>query len=319
MPHLAARSFTGGHRLSISAQCGPAEAILDDDRLGNTMDLTCTSHCSAGLHRSPVRWKCSARLGLIDLDLGLPLGDCCSRRDCGRKSGLALLIGRSQCGIGHVSLTQRGLGGHRGLRRTGGFVTDRAAHWGDAQGDRKGYPMNRITRSAVGVIASAAFVAVALPSQASAEKPFVLDEGQFSDDFEIPAEFGPCDFDMRIQEEVSFKVTVFFDKNGETRQAKIHANGTTHWGLPGEDSVVTDRWVTNTFLELAAGSTPETPPLSETVVGNPWNAHAGAGGVLVNDSGRIVFDENGDVVSVSGPHEAFFGEFDDFCAAILAG
>ena len=179
--------------------------------------------------------------------------------------------------------------------------------------------MNRIARSAVGVIASAVFVAVALPSQASAEKPLVFDEGQFSEDFVIPAAFGPCDFDVRIQEEGSFKVTVFFDKDGQTRQAKIHTNGTTRWGLPDKDAVVTDRWVANTFLELAPGSTPGTPPLGETVVGNPWNAHAGAGGVLVNDSGRIVFDENGDVVSVSGPHEAFFGEFDDFCAAILAG
>jgi len=179
--------------------------------------------------------------------------------------------------------------------------------------------MNRIARRAFGVIASAAFVAVALPSQASAEKPLVFDEGQFSDDFVIPALFGPCDFDVRIQEEGSFKVTVFFDKDGETRQAKIHTNGTTLWGLPGEDAVVTDRWVNNTFLELAPGSDEDTPPLGVTVVGNPWNAHAGAGGALVNDSGRIVFDENDDVVSVSGPHEAFFGEFDDFCAAILAG
>jgi hypothetical protein len=162
-------------------------------------------------------------------------------------------------------------------------------------------------------------VSVAVATPASAAKPFVLEEGEFSDDFVIPAEFGPCDFDLRLQEEGSFKVTVFFDKDGETRQAKIHANGTSHWGLPGEDAVVTEHWLNNAFLELAPGSTPETPPLGETVVGNPWNAHAGAGGVIVNDSGRIVFDENGDVVSVSGPHEAFFGEFDDFCAAILAG
>ena len=176
--------------------------------------------------------------------------------------------------------------------------------------------MSRITRSAVGVVASAAFVAVALPSQALAEKPFVLDEGQFSEDFVIPAEFGPCDFDLRLQEEGSFKVTVFFDKDGETRLAKVHTNGTSMWGLPGEDGVVTEHWVANDFLELAPGSTPETPPLGSATVGNLWNAHAGAGGVLVNDSGRIVFDENGDVVSVNGPHEAFFGEFDAFCAAI---
>jgi hypothetical protein len=91
------------------------------------------------------------------------------------------------------------------------------------------------------------------------------------------------------------------------------------WGLPGQDAAVTEHRVNNALWELPPGATPETPPLSETVTGNTWNAHAGAGAVIVDDSGRIVFDENGDVVSVSGPHEAFFGEFDDFCAGMLAG
>ncbi len=179
--------------------------------------------------------------------------------------------------------------------------------------------MTRMTRSVVGAIASAILVAIALPSQASAEQPFIFDEGEFSNDFVIPAEFGPCEFDLRLQEEGWFKTTVFFDRDGQTRQAKLYTNGTSRWGLPGQDAAVTEHWVVNEFWELPPGATPGTPPLSRTVNGNPWNAHAGAGGVIVNDSGRIVFDENGDVVSVSGPHEAFFGEFDDFCAAILAG
>ncbi len=179
--------------------------------------------------------------------------------------------------------------------------------------------MGRFARTTIGVLVATAGVAATMATPAAADKPLVFDEGQFSEDFVIPAEFGPCDFDVRLQEEGSFKVTVFFDNDGETRQAKIHTNGTSRWGLPGEDAVVTEHWVNNTFLELAPGSDENTPPLGVAVVGNPWNAHAGAGGILVNDSGRIVFDENGDLVSVSGPHEAFFGEFDDFCAAILAG
>lgn len=179
--------------------------------------------------------------------------------------------------------------------------------------------MGRFVRTTIGVLAATAGVAAMSATPASADKPLVVEDFTDSVDFVIPAEFGPCDFDIRLQEEVSVKVTLFFDSDGETRQAKVHVNGTSYWSLPEGDVVVTEHWVTNEFVELPPGATPETDPLSVTLVGNPWNAHAGAGGILVNDSGRIVFDENGDLVVVNGPHEAFFGEFDDFCAALLAG
>ena len=160
-------------------------------------------------------------------------------------------------------------------------------------------------------VAVGMMMAMAVP--ALADKPLVFEQGEFDVTFVIPGGVGVCDFAIQGREMGSFVTTVFFDKDGETRSAKNHANGTTYWSLPDGDTVAVDRWVNNTFFELAPGSGPETPPLSQTTVGNPWNVHGGAGGVLVNDSGRVVFDGNGDIVSVNGPHQALFGDFGDLC------
>ncbi len=179
--------------------------------------------------------------------------------------------------------------------------------------------MGRFLRTTIGVLAATVGATALMATPAAADQPVVVEDFTDSVDFVIPAEFSACDFDVRLQEEVSVRVTVFFDQDGETRQLKAHVNGTTHWSNPEGGVVLTDRWVRNDFVELPPGATPETPALSVAVVGNPWNVHGGAGGVLVNDSGRIVFDENGEPVAINGPHEAFFNEFDDFCAALSAG
>ncbi len=77
--------------------------------------------------------------------------------------------------------------------------------------------------------------------------------------------------------------------------------------------VATDRWAGKTVIDLD----PETGEvIRQTDTGNLWNVHAGAGGVLVNDSGRVVFDSEGVPIIVNGPHQPLFGEFDDACAAL---
>lgn len=179
--------------------------------------------------------------------------------------------------------------------------------------------MGRFIRTTIGVLAATVGVTALMATPAAADQPVVLEDFTDSADVVIPAEIAPCDFEIRLQQEVSVKVTLFFDQDGETRQIKVHVNGTALWSKPEGGVVLTDRWVVNEFQELPPGATPDTQPLSVALVGNPWNVHGGAGGVLVNDSGRIVFDENGELVAINGPHEAFFDEFDDFCAALSAG
>lgn len=178
--------------------------------------------------------------------------------------------------------------------------------------------MQRPSRIVCVALALTGGVIAATAAPVSADKPLLFEEGEFEDTFVIPGGVGLCDFPVQNSNRGTFRTTVYFDRDGETRLARSHVNGTSDWSLPGGDVVVSENWVVNVSFELAPGSGPGTPPLSETVVGNPWNAHAGAGGVLVNDSGRVVFDGDGNIVSVSGPHEALFGEFEAFCDALAA-
>lgn len=176
-------------------------------------------------------------------------------------------------------------------------------------------------RTRLGLLALTGALVMTMASPAVAAKPLVFEEGVFDTTFMIPGGVGVCDFPIQAEESGKFRATIFFDRDGETRQAKIHSNGTTYWSRVNDEGiavgdVAVDRWVNNTFLELAPGSDEDTPPVSETVVGNPWNVHLGGGGVLVNDSGRIVFDADGELVTVNGPHQAFFGDFGDLCAAL---
>lgn len=178
--------------------------------------------------------------------------------------------------------------------------------------------MRRPRRARLGVLAIAGALLMTTAPPAFADKPFVFAEGEFDDTFVIPGGVGVCDFDVQGRATGTFKVTVYFDSDGETRLAKDHTRGTTYWSLPGSDVAAVDRWVNTTFLELAPGSDENTPPLGVTVVGNPWNVHLGAGGVLVNDSGRVVFAADESIVAVNGPHQALFGEFSDLCDALAA-
>ena len=178
--------------------------------------------------------------------------------------------------------------------------------------------MRRSIRATLAVLAVTGGLVVTMTSPASADKPLVFEQGEFDDTFVIPGGVGFCDFDVQRRATGTFKTTVFFDKDGETRLAKNHANGSTFWSLPGGDVVASENWAVNNFFELAPGSGPETPPLSSTTVGNVWNVHGGAGGVLVNDSGRVVFDGDGNIVSVNGPHQALFGEVGELCDALAA-
>jgi hypothetical protein len=40
------------------------------------------------------------------------------------------------------------------------------------------------------------------------------------------------------------------------------------------------------------------------------------GGILYIDRGRLVFDDNGNLVSEAGPHPSLHGDFDGLCAAL---
>jgi Tfp pilus tip-associated adhesin PilY1 len=144
-------------------------------------------------------------------------------------------------------------------------------------------------------------------SPASAAPPAVVVEGDFENTFFVPAADDVCGVDTMVHEVGSVKITEFYDNDGDMIRARRKVMGTTT--VTTEFGQVVDRWSENGTFDPGT--------LTVTVTGNPYNVHAGTGGVLVNDSGRIVIDTRTDeALVVNGPHQARFGEFEDACAVL---
>ena len=147
---------------------------------------------------------------------------------------------------------------------------------------------------------------LAIPATAFGAKPEVFFEGEFDDSFTIPAG-AVCAFEIEGQETSRVQEKGYFNEDGSLNRVHVKVRGTTYLTGPGGTAV--DRWAWNGVFDAEA--------LTFTQNGNVFNVHAGPGGVLVNDSGKIVFDDTtGEVLRINGPHEAFFEEFDALCEAI---
>ncbi|HSJ33864.1 MAG TPA: hypothetical protein VLB85_02310 [Acidimicrobiia bacterium] len=112
---------------------------------------------------------------------------------------------------------------------------------------------------------------------------------------------------VTLEESVRIRVTEFVDSEGELRAVTIRILGRTTWSAA--DHQIESTGGSNIALDFLNGT--------EKVTGNPCNGHVPGERIVINDSGRIVFDlETGDLHAVNGPHEAFFGDFDDFCGVL---
>lgn len=165
-------------------------------------------------------------------------------------------------------------------------------------------------RRSLTLLATVGLLIGLVPVAALATPPEV-DEGGFG--FRVLQEdmSERCGTDIYITVEGRYRVTVFFDKHGEPIRERIHETGEVLW--TSVDGEVWENYAVNVDIDYAAGT--------ETVKGNVWNIHAGAGGILVNDSGRIVLVPDGKggyegALTVNGPHQAWYEEFDDLCAAL---
>jgi len=137
-------------------------------------------------------------------------------------------------------------------------------------------------------------IAIVAPLGASAAKPDIGDRFSDSVEFEIDiCEQGP----VTLSEQVKGVEKDFFDKDGNLTKQTIQINGTTI--ISSEFGEIFDRWA------WAGTRDVETDTFTER--GNQYNVHAGAGGILVNDSGliRFTFDEDGEFVllKVAGPRD----------------
>lgn len=166
----------------------------------------------------------------------------------------------------------------------------------------------RTTRG-LGVAALCLAFVVTLAMPAPAASPEVVVDDTFTTGPEVHAVLSDlCGFEIMVQGTESVRVTIFSDRAGDFKEAKIHARGEFRYWTDTAEA-----------FERFAVSVTDSADGTRSVSGNVWNVHAASGQRLIHDSGRVLFD-GPNILSVNGPHEELLAEFgvdtsgiEDFC------
>jgi len=154
------------------------------------------------------------------------------------------------------------------------------------------------------VIAAAGLAAVVVvPATASASTP---EHGTFSShevfvDSEVCA---PEGFSVDVVEDEVSTFRVFFDRTGEVAFVAVHVDYRAVISANGRTIVERDKW-TDTFF----------PDGTARTVGDTVHIQGLGPGLVQHDAGQIVFDSDGSVAAIHGPHPQFEGQ--TFCFALL--
>lgn len=146
-------------------------------------------------------------------------------------------------------------------------------------------------------LAVVAALVLALPTAALGVVEKHVNEFEF--EFEDPLGAALCGVDeFVVHTFVTERVTEFFDRNGDL--VKIHINVTGSSEITGDGELLAwENFAEMVIIDFEKGTVTEN--------GNVFNIHVHGNGVVVNDSGKIVFSLNdGSLLDVKGPHEAFF-------------
>jgi hypothetical protein len=125
------------------------------------------------------------------------------------------------------------------------------------------------------------------------------------DEFELP-----CDgFTAHVTYVGSGRATTYFDAAGEAVRLRIQSNvkgsavnTQTERTLRDDESIIA-------VINLLTGE--------ETINGAPAHVTAPGEGIVIHDTGRIVFDAEGNVAFEAGPHDQLDqGPLEAYCAAL---
>jgi hypothetical protein len=165
---------------------------------------------------------------------------------------------------------------------------------------------SRRHRSAlVGIVGVVAALALAVP--AAAAQPTVLEDGTYDQTYVVPAAEFPCGVDATFHEVGTHRIVAFEDGDGQIVRLQAHIGGTTT--ITTEYGRIVNHWRENATLD----------PEEDTVTwsGSSYNIHGGAGGVLVNRSGRWVEDATtGEVQNFAGPSDDPEERIAEICAVL---
>jgi hypothetical protein len=118
-----------------------------------------------------------------------------------------------------------------------------------------------------------------------------------------------CGFPLDVHTQGSFKHTEFFDTNGNlVKVIETNTGGPFTITITNPANGKTATTQSQTFVVVATD-----PVRISGIVGN--FVLPGTGAILM-DVGTIVFDSNGNVLMIGGPHQQFVGDLEGFCAAM---
>ena len=159
----------------------------------------------------------------------------------------------------------------------------------------------RIVSFALAAIAVAAF-----PVQTFAASR--VDHGTFPivDHFVDPGASDACGFPVTADLEGLGRFEVRLDAVGNANDVAIHISRTGTLSGNGVSLSEFDR--INLFIDLRTGG--------QTEAGIEFRVSPVGGSPVVFDRGRLVFDANGNVTFVAGPHPALDGDFQGLCEAL---
>lgn len=152
-------------------------------------------------------------------------------------------------------------------------------------------------RKIMTLVTSAALVVMmpAAAALAAVERHVTEFDEMFSDELGA-SECGVEEF--LVHESGVEKMTEHFNRNGDL--VKIHVQVTGKTEIFGDGELLAwENFAFMVIVDFEAGTASQN--------GNVFNIHVTGEGVVVNDSGRIVFSlADGSLVAMNGPHEAFF-------------
>jgi hypothetical protein len=159
--------------------------------------------------------------------------------------------------------------------------------------------------------AGAAAVALALAASAGATPPTHEDIGPIPYAFEVPCAPYGLPFSNQVSGEETLRIDTFYDAAGSATKVVVHDSfrETDRNSVSGKTLPLTaDRVET---FDLLAGT--------RTVVGRSLLMTSPGAGVVILDTGRVVFDAPFHVSFAAGPHDPLFGDVDELACNALAG
>jgi len=168
-----------------------------------------------------------------------------------------------------------------------------------------------LSRKHLILAAGAAAAALAISAPAGAAPPTHEDYGPIPYSFSVDCGPYGLDFANEVEGQESGFVETFYDNAGAPKRVVVHDSfrETDTNSVTGEQFDFAGNRV-ETF-DLVAGT--------RTVVGRSSLATDPGHGIVIQDTGRVVFDAPFHVSFSAGPHDVLYGDVDELACTTLAG